>query len=80
MNASVVGKFLSKFLKYRKHNNIFLLECRHGWDYDKTWYDNTLPMQLDWVCDKDSYVANWLSVGMAGNVAGTIIFNPISDS
>ncbi|XP_069172460.1 carcinine transporter isoform X2 [Procambarus clarkii] len=53
--------------------------CQAGWEYDHTDYDLTLTMELDWVCEKDSLVANWRSAGVAGNVVGTLVLNSLSD-
>nr|XP_053643902.1 solute carrier family 22 member 7-like [Cherax quadricarinatus] len=53
--------------------------CQAGWEYDHTYYDQTLSMQENWVCERDSLVATWMSAGVAGNVVGTLIINSLSD-
>ncbi|XP_042237110.1 solute carrier family 22 member 7-like isoform X2 [Homarus americanus] len=53
--------------------------CQTGWDYDHTYYDMTLSMELNWVCDRSSQVVVWMSVGLAGNVIGTLVLNSLSD-
>ncbi|XP_047111673.1 organic cation transporter 1-like [Schistocerca piceifrons] len=25
--------------------------CQHGWEYDDTWYTQTVPSEMNWVCD-----------------------------
>lgn len=56
-----------------------IISCQSGWDYSHTDYDTTLSMDRNWVCDADSQGANWISVGLAGNVVGTLVFNSVSD-
>ncbi|XP_068226356.1 carcinine transporter-like [Palaemon carinicauda] len=56
-----------------------ITECQGSWDYDHTDYDSTLSMDQNWVCGRDSLAANWQSIGVAGNVVGTFIFNSLSD-
>ncbi|XP_063593581.1 carcinine transporter-like [Penaeus indicus] len=55
------------------------IDCQHGWDYDQTDYDTTLSTEQDWVCGRDTLSANWQSIGVAGNVVGTFVFNSLSD-
>ncbi|XP_064112316.1 carcinine transporter-like [Macrobrachium nipponense] len=56
-----------------------IIGCQAGWDYDHTDYDSTLSIDQNWVCDSTSLAANWQSIGVAGNVIGTFIFNTLSD-
>ncbi|ROT74335.1 putative organic cation/carnitine transporter, partial [Penaeus vannamei] len=55
------------------------IACQNGWDYDRSYYDATLSTEHDWVCSRDTLAANWQSIGVAGNVVGTLIFNSLSD-
>ncbi|XP_021937633.1 carcinine transporter-like isoform X2 [Zootermopsis nevadensis] len=54
--------------------------CRHGWDYDTTWYSLTAPSQEDWVCEKEVYVPNTLLVARVGEVVGTLVFGQLGDT
>ncbi|XP_065157525.1 organic cation transporter 1-like [Atheta coriaria] len=54
--------------------------CDSGWEYDHTWYDQTAPMQNDWVCDNNMVSANTLALGRAGEVIGTLIFGQLADN
>lgn len=47
--------------------------------YDTTDFDSTLATRNNWVCNESSTVASWLSVGVAGNVVGTLFLNPLAD-
>ncbi|KAK4292585.1 hypothetical protein Pmani_034673 [Petrolisthes manimaculis] len=61
-------------------NNTFkTTECQDGWEYDHTSFDHTLTTRQDWVCGRESLSSTWISVGVAGNVIGTLIFNSLSD-
>ncbi|XP_045126334.1 solute carrier family 22 member 7-like isoform X4 [Portunus trituberculatus] len=56
-----------------------ITECQRFWEYDRTDYDSTLSTQQHWVCEQASMAATWQSVGVAGNVVGTVLFNSLSD-
>lgn len=53
--------------------------CQFGWIYDKTDYENTIPMEFNWVCDRDNYVTDCYTWGSVGGAVGTIIFGVMAD-
>lgn len=54
-------------------------DCVHGYTFDQSEFTETLPESMGWVCGSEQYTAMWLSVGLAGNVVGTIIFTSLAD-
>jgi hypothetical protein len=48
-------------------------ECLHGWEYDKTYYTETIITQENWVCDKNMYATNLLGFGKIGEILGTLL-------
>ncbi|KAF2361630.1 Major facilitator sugar transporter-like [Trinorchestia longiramus] len=59
--------------------NFHEIDCAHGHTYDQSDFQETLPTELGWVCEKEHYTAMWLSVGLAGNVIGTFVFTSLAD-
>lgn len=57
-----------------------LTGCRHGYEYDKQWYEETVVSKEDWVCDRGLYVTNALSFNRFGEVVGTFIFGQMGDT
>ncbi|XP_077978547.1 organic cation transporter protein-like [Glandiceps talaboti] len=55
------------------------LSCDQGWVYDKTWYENTVVMEYDLVCDKDWMKQLSKSIVPLGNLIGVVSFGQISD-
>ncbi|XP_076044362.1 carcinine transporter-like isoform X2 [Oratosquilla oratoria] len=53
--------------------------CQAGYTYSKEDYEETMVSQFDWVCANDEDGPQLLSISIAGNVVGTIIFNTLSD-
>ncbi|XP_018008663.1 organic cation transporter 1 [Hyalella azteca] len=60
-------------------DNYGIVDCQHGKQYDQSDFKETLPMSLGWVCDSEHFTAMWLSVGLAGNVIGTLAFTSLAD-
>ncbi|XP_017787310.1 PREDICTED: organic cation transporter protein-like [Nicrophorus vespilloides] len=60
--------------------NVEIIKCQYGWEYDKTWYEMTIPMQESWVCDDGLQVTNTFMFSKLGEVVGTFIFGQLADS
>lgn len=54
-------------------------ECQFGWEYDTTDYENTIPSEFNWVCDKDHYATDCFTWGSIGSAIGTVIFGILAD-
>ncbi|EDV94421.1 carcinine transporter [Drosophila grimshawi] len=54
--------------------------CQHGWSYDRTWYDSSIPTDQDWICAKDLFVTNVFVIGRVTEVVGSFIFGQMGDS
>lgn len=79
-SAFLVHTFLGSFSNCTKlHFNLLILDCQNGWTFDTTWYDENLPMGREWVCDRSIFTPRWLSVGLAGQVFGSLIFTLLAD-
>lgn len=55
------------------------IDCRHGWEYDKEWFENTAVSQENWVCEKDMYQTNTFAYGRLGEVIGSLVFGQLGD-
>ncbi|XP_037950003.1 beta-alanine transporter-like [Teleopsis dalmanni] len=53
--------------------------CQHGWSYDQTWYESTIPTQENWVCSKDLFVTNVFVVGRVTEVVGAFVLGQMGD-
>lgn len=53
--------------------------CSFGYEYDRTYYEETAVTQHDWVCDKDLYVTNTFVFNRLGEVVGTLIIGTMGD-
>lgn len=56
------------------------IDCVHGYEYDKKWYENTAVSQEDWVCKKDLYQTNAFVFSRIGEMIGTFFFGQLSDT
>ncbi|KAF2358406.1 Major facilitator sugar transporter-like [Trinorchestia longiramus] len=56
-----------------------VIPCQAGYEYSQEDFEKTLATRLDWVCVDSGNVAMWQSIGIAGNVVGTLMLNPLSD-
>lgn len=56
-----------------------LLACQHGYEYDHTYYQQTVVTQEDWVCDKNLYVTNTFVFNRLGEVIGTFFLGQLGD-
>ncbi|XP_063879611.1 organic cation transporter 1-like isoform X2 [Scylla paramamosain] len=54
-------------------------ECNNGWEFDTTEYSATVGTSLEWVCERDHYSHYTMSVSMAGNAFGSLIFPILAD-
>lgn len=61
-------------------HRFLLIECVHGYEYDKTWYDRTVVSQENWVCEKDLYQTNTYVFIRIGEVIGTFFFGQLGDT
>ncbi|XP_063705241.1 carcinine transporter-like isoform X2 [Culicoides brevitarsis] len=55
------------------------ISCVNGYEYDKTWYEETVVSKENWICDRTLYVTNALSFNRFGEVVGTFIFGQMGD-
>ncbi|XP_011194636.2 carcinine transporter [Zeugodacus cucurbitae] len=53
--------------------------CQHGWSYDRTWYEATIPSKENWVCAKDLYVTNTFVVARVTEVIGSFVLGQTGD-
>lgn len=53
--------------------------CQYGWEYDRTYYEETLVTKFDLVCDNDWQPSAAVSLFYAGSLIGTILFGWITD-
>uniref|UniRef100_A0A1A9WDS2 Major facilitator superfamily (MFS) profile domain-containing protein n=1 Tax=Glossina brevipalpis TaxID=37001 RepID=A0A1A9WDS2_9MUSC len=53
--------------------------CQHGWSYDQTWYEKTIPTQENWVCAKDLFVTNVFVVARITEVVGSFLLGQMGD-
>ena len=67
-------------------NNEILLQqnlinetCKRGWDFDKSEFTRSLPMEQEWICDNKNYVADLYTYSIAGSIVGKIVFSYIAD-
>uniref|UniRef100_T1GM22 Major facilitator superfamily (MFS) profile domain-containing protein n=1 Tax=Megaselia scalaris TaxID=36166 RepID=T1GM22_MEGSC len=55
-------------------------ECKNGYDYDRTWYKETIPSYEDWVCEKDLYMTNTFVVSRILELIGAFVLGQLGDS
>ncbi|XP_077978568.1 organic cation transporter protein-like [Glandiceps talaboti] len=60
-------------------SNDILISCDQGWVYDKTWYENTVVIEYDLVCDEDWLKQLSKSIVPFGNLIGVVSFGQLSD-
>lgn len=67
-------------LNYTARNDTGVtVECQHGWEFDKTWYEETAPSEGKWVCENELLVSNAFAFGRIGDVVGTFTFGQLGD-
>ncbi|KAJ2952672.1 hypothetical protein O0L34_g7011 [Tuta absoluta] len=54
-------------------------EC-FQYEYDKTWYETTVPSENNWVCDKELYVANIFTYSAISELIGNIVAGWFGDT
>lgn len=62
---------------FSDHN---VVECVHGYEYDKTWYESTVVSQENWVCEKVLHQTNTYVFIRIGEVIGTFFFGQLGDT
>jgi len=55
------------------------VECTAGWEYDLKDYDVTIPSEYNWVCSKETYATDALTLYAVGNCVGALIFGWAAD-
>jgi len=53
--------------------------CRHGWEYDRSELDLTMPSEFNWVCEKQHFITVIFTVSGISATLGTIVLGPIID-
>ncbi len=53
--------------------------CKHGWEYDTTDYDRTIPTDYNWVCERAEYSTHIFSLGALGAAVGQVVFGILAD-
>ena len=54
--------------------NMSITQCTNGWEYDKTDYELTIPSQYNWVCQREHYATDALTLNAVGNCVGALVF------
>lgn len=53
--------------------------CVHGYEYNHTWFRNTIVTEHDWVCDKELYMYNTFVFDRVGEIFGSFVFGQLGD-
>ena len=62
------------------HNQpIINASCQRGWMFDHSEFTRTLPMDQEWVCDNDNYIADLYTYSSVGSIIGGVLFSYIGD-
>lgn len=62
------------------HELVPVVPCKHGWEYDKTLYQNTVVDEWNLVCEKDLYPTISLVALAASGLIGNFVFGYVMDS
>ncbi|XP_021181384.3 solute carrier family 22 member 21 [Helicoverpa armigera] len=76
-DAAGNNKF-SDCLVYSNRGNNITEEC-NIYDYDRTWFETTVPSDNDWVCENEIYVANIFAYSKIGETVGSLFFGWFGD-
>ncbi|XP_055526198.1 beta-alanine transporter isoform X2 [Wyeomyia smithii] len=57
-----------------------IINCAHGYEYDRTYYDRTPITEHDWICDKGFRETNIFVYNRFGELFGTFIFGQLGDT
>lgn len=49
------------------------------YDYDKTWFETTVPSENNWVCENELFVPNILAYSRIGEIVGSLFFGWFGD-
>ncbi|XP_044258054.1 beta-alanine transporter isoform X1 [Tribolium madens] len=63
---------------FNKSDGSSVIDCLHGWEYDQTYYTQTIVSQENWVCGSKMHATNLLVVGKIGEILGTV-FSQLGD-
>ena len=63
---------------YNNHD-IINVTCEKGWRFDHSEFTRTIPIDQNWVCDDDHYVADLYTYGSVGSIIGGVVFSYIAD-
>ncbi|XP_022108730.1 organic cation transporter protein-like isoform X2 [Acanthaster planci] len=79
----VTGDNGEEYSKCFKYVNITVdnetMPCDEGWNYDQTYYGNTVATEWDLVCEKDASVDLSQTIFMLGVMVGSLLFGQLSD-
>ena len=62
-----------------KNQTIIHSTCQRGWRFDQSEFTRTIPMDQEWVCDNEGYVADLYTYGRVGGILGAVFFSYIGD-
>lgn len=65
-------------LTYTVTNNT--KECTHGWEFDRSNFQETVPSALEWVCDQETFAHTAWSLVIAGRASGTFLLPLLADN
>ncbi|XP_058058276.1 beta-alanine transporter-like [Anopheles bellator] len=57
-----------------------IIDCAHGYEYDRTYYDRTPITEHDWICDKGFRETNIFIYNRLGELVGTVVFGQLGDT
>ncbi|KAI5636325.1 sugar transporter domain-containing protein [Phthorimaea operculella] len=72
-------RFSSCLIYTDPYNSNETKECSE-YEYDKTWYETTVPSENNWVCDKELYVAKIFTYSAISELIGNIVAGWFGDT
>ncbi|KAK8753048.1 hypothetical protein OTU49_002227, partial [Cherax quadricarinatus] len=68
---------------YHRHQHTiptnFTTECVFGYDFERTYFQETASTQFEWACGRSTGVQNILRASMLGNLFGCVIYGALAD-
>ncbi|XP_049820014.1 organic cation transporter 1 isoform X2 [Aethina tumida] len=55
------------------------ISCQNGFEYDTTWFEETIPSKENWVCEDNMKVTHAFELSRVGEILGTFIFGYVGD-
>ncbi|XP_019873308.2 solute carrier family 22 member 21 isoform X2 [Aethina tumida] len=55
------------------------ISCQNGFEYDTTWFEETIPSKENWVCEDTMKVTHAFELSRVGEILGTFIFGYMGD-